>query len=81
MNKKELLSLIKNALKTSSAITDESSEKNTKEWDSLGFLSILTALDKKTRGKTSKINSLASANSVKKIINILIKEKILKKIN
>ena len=78
INKKKLLVIIQSALKTKSKITEESSDKNINEWDSLGFLSILTALDKVTKGKTSKISSLANADSVNKIINILIKEKILK---
>ena len=44
----------------------------------LGHLSIITALDKATKGKTSKIKALADADSVKKIIDILAKNKILK---
>tara|TARA_B110000503_G_scaffold143158_1_gene242923 strand:+ start:828 stop:1067 length:240 start_codon:yes stop_codon:yes gene_type:complete len=78
MKKKELIVLIKSSLKAKSEINEKSSDSNVDEWDSLGSLSILTALDKKTKGKTSKISTLANANSVKKIIDILIKEKILK---
>ena len=78
MNKKELLLLIKKSLKTKSKIDDGSSSNNIAEWDSLGSLSILTNLDKASKGKTSKINSLANANSVKKIFDILKKEKIIK---
>ena len=56
----------------------KSSQKNLEQWDSLGHLSIITALDKATKGKTSKIKALADADSVKKIIDILAKNKILK---
>ena len=34
----------------------------------LGHLSIITALDKATKGKTSKIKALADADSVKKLL-------------
>lgn len=78
MSEEKLFNLIKKSLKTKSKINMNSSSKNIEEWDSLGFLSILTALDKETKGKTSKIKSLANADSVLKILDILKKEKILK---
>lgn len=78
MNEEKVFSLIKKSLKTKSKIDKNSSSKNIEEWDSLGFLSILTALDKETKGKTSKLNSLANADSVSKMLLILKKEKILK---
>jgi acyl carrier protein len=78
MNKEKVFNLIKKSLKTKSKISINSSSKNIEEWDSLGFLSILTALDKETKGRTSKIKSLADADSVLKILDILKKEKILK---
>jgi hypothetical protein len=78
MKKKDLISLIKKSLKTKSKIGENSSSTNVEEWDSLGGLSILSSLDAFTKGKTSKINSLSNANSVKSILGILKKEKILK---
>ena len=44
--------------------------KNTAEWDSLGHLSILSALDKLTKGKSSKID-LTQADSITKLIKKL----------
>ena len=78
MKKTELFKLIKTALKTSDKITEKSSSNNLEEWDSLGHLSILTALDKKTSGKTSKIKSLADLESVSGIIKVLKTKKIIK---
>ena len=78
MKKKDLFSLIKKSLKTKSKVDENSSTKNIEEWDSLGGLSILSGLDIYTKGKTSKISALSNANSVKSIIVILKKEKILK---
>jgi acyl carrier protein len=78
MNEEKVFNLIKKSLKTKSKIDKNSSSKNIEEWDSLGFLSILTALDKETKGKTSKLNSLANADTVSKMLVILKKEKILK---
>ena len=44
-------------------ITDS---KNTEEWDSLGQLSILSAIDKATKGKSSKID-LTEVQSIKQL--------------
>tara|TARA_Y100000590_G_scaffold83476_2_gene93056 strand:- start:9983 stop:10222 length:240 start_codon:yes stop_codon:yes gene_type:complete len=78
MKKIDLYNLIKKSLLYKGKIDDKSSQKNVSEWDSLGHLSIITALDKATKGKTSKIKSLAEANSAKKIFDILKKNKIIK---
>ena len=78
MNKIKIFNLIKKSLKTKVKVNEKSSANNIDEWDSLCSLSILTALDKATKGKTSKIKSLAEANSVSKILDILKKENILK---
>ena len=40
-------------------------------WDSLGQLSILVALDKLYEGKIAKITEMAEADSVSKILGIL----------
>ena len=78
MKKEELIKIIKNSLMFKGKVDEKSSQKNLEQWDSLGHLSIITALDKATKGKTSKIKALADADSVKKIIDILAKNKILK---
>ena len=56
-----------------SSIKSNTSPKNTKKWDSLGHLQILAALDKFTKGKSSKISELNDATSVKTIIKHLTK--------
>ena len=71
MTKNDLFSLIKNALDAEEEIDMDSSAENISEWDSLGHLSVLTALDEATNGKASSLNDLSSAISVIKIIEIL----------
>ena len=48
-----------------------------KEWDSLGFVSILSALEVRFGSKVAAIEDLASVKSVKEIIRILKKESII----
>ena len=48
-----------------------------KNWDSMSHLNILVELDKKLSKKARDIDELSSANSVKKIISILNKNKLL----
>ena len=74
MNKDQLKNLIKKSLKINK-IDAKTSSGNTPEWDSLGHLSILSALDKTTKGKTSKLN-LSDADSFEKLFKILKKNKI-----
>ena len=52
-----------------------------KIWDSLGQLSILTTLDKKFKNKASKLEKLATAETVKDIYSILKKAKVGKLMN
>ena len=52
----------------------KSSSKNIEGWDSLAQLNILSALDKLTKGKSSKIEQLVELDSVKSIIQILLKK-------
>ena len=77
MTDKELFKIIKNCLKTKSLINMKSSSKNLEEWDSLGQLAILTTLDKKLKGKTSKLSQLAEADTVNKIYKNLKKAKLI----
>jgi len=76
MNKNDLLSLIKNALEVQH-IDSSSSMDTIQEWDSLGHLSILSAIDERLDGKAADISDLASATSVEKIISILEKNSLM----
>ena len=77
MTEKDLFKIIKNCLKTKSVISINSKSGDLEEWDSLGQLAILTTLDKKLKGKTSKLSNLADATSVKEIYKILKKAKLI----
>ena len=70
MNKDNLMTIIKDALETED-INLNSSMENTDGWDSLGHLSILSAIDEGLGGKASNLDELASATSVENIISIL----------
>ena len=78
MTEKDLFKLIKTCLKTSKKIDIKSASKNIEEWDSLGQLSILTTLDKRFKNKASKLTKLATAETVKDIVSILKKAKLIK---
>ena len=47
------------------------------EWDSLGFLSILGALEHKFGSKVAAIDDLAAVKSVREIVDILKREHII----
>ena len=51
ISKNNLILLIKEAIDADDEITLDSSMENVPEWDSLGHLSVLTALDDSTEGK------------------------------
>ena len=76
MDEKKFLQIASKAI--GSKISTKSTVNNTEKWDSLGQLQLLATLDKYTKGKTSKIDSLTNSDSIKKIINILKKNNILK---
>ena len=71
MNSSKIIGVISKAL--GQKVTESSSIQNTKKWDSLGHLQILAALDKFTKGKSSKISELNDVTSVKTIIKLLTK--------
>jgi hypothetical protein len=48
------------------------------EWDSIGHLTILSSLDKATKGKSAKIKGLGTQKSLKKIWEILKKKRLTK---
>jgi acyl carrier protein len=67
-----ILNIIQNALKLKEKrLTVNSAMQDVEEWDSLGHLSILVALDKFFDGKIGGIKELASADSIQKILQIL----------
>ena len=79
ISKKEIFKIIAKSLSISEKkINEKVSSNNFEEWDSMSHLSILIALDKKLSGKVQKIQELSEAYSVKKIIKILNKKKLLK---
>ncbi|MFC1576161.1 acyl carrier protein [Candidatus Omnitrophota bacterium] len=47
------------------------------EWDSLGFLAILSALESRFGDKVAKIDDLASVKSVREIVDIFKREHII----
>ena len=71
ISKNNIILLIKEATDADDEITLDSSMENVPEWDSLGHLSVLTALDDATGGKASSISALGDASSVSEIISIL----------
>ena len=64
MDEKKIISIVSKALKKK--INAKSNVKNTEEWDSLGQLSILSAIDKATKGKSSSID-LTEVQSIKQL--------------
>jgi acyl carrier protein len=64
MNEKDIISICSKALKKK--LNTKSSVKNTEEWDSLGQLGILLAMEKATKGKSSKID-LTEVQSIKQL--------------
>ena len=78
MKENELIQLIKKSLKTKQKIDINSKSNNIEEWDSIGHLILLSNLDEKLKGATSNIADMATADSVKKIISILKKNKLIK---
>jgi len=79
ISKKEIFQIVAKSLQVSEKKIDEKvSFNNFQEWDSMSHLNILIALDQKLSGKAQKIKELSEAYSVKKIIQILNKKKLLK---
>lgn len=70
LNNADLLELLNEALGETS-VNLESTASVFPSWDSLGQLSILSALDRFTDDKTANIEELATARSVKEIRAIL----------
>ncbi len=71
LNQPAVIKIIQDALGLKQGVSIDSSVNNLAEWDSLGHLSILTALDKALEGKAASVQELATADSVRKILTIL----------
>jgi len=68
----DVIVVIEKALEMKSGLLMESTHaKEVNNWDSLGQLSILVALDKLFDGKIANITDMAEADSMPKILNIL----------
>ena len=79
ISEKQVITCISKALKVpEKKINIKSSDKDFDQWDSLGHLNILLGLDKILKGKALKIKNIAEAYSVKDLIKILKKNKLLK---
>lgn len=79
MDQKKFLNIISTALKIkSNKISFKMKLGDIEEWDSIGHLSILSAIDKATKGKSANIKGLGNQNSVRKIWQVLVKNKLAK---
>ena len=79
ITKQEIFEIIAKSLGVpKKKINEKINADNFNGWDSMSHLSILIAIEKKLPGKVQKIQELSEAYSVKKIIQILNKEKLLK---
>lgn len=79
INQTKLLDLISKSLNVSRDKIDISTNsENLEEWDSLGHLTILSAIDKVTDGKASEIETLSTCSSVKEIFENLKKNNLAK---
>jgi len=72
ISEKGVIGVIQNALELEETnLTIDSSAEDTEEWDSLGHLGILVALDELFDGKVGGIDEMATADSIRKILEIL----------
>ena len=55
----------------SSSLSDESSAENVEEWDSIGHISILGLLEEENQGILDKYPDLATAVSVRELMQVL----------
>jgi acyl carrier protein len=71
----KIIEIIKKALECDQ-ITAESSTSNVSEWDSLGHLSVLSALDEATNGRVSEIRDFNDVQSVQDIVRVFEKHQV-----
>jgi len=70
ITKQSLTVIARDALKNP-GLTFDANMSNTSEWDSVGQLSMLIALDAFTNGRTAKITAIASCKSLAEIYSVL----------
>jgi len=75
MNQKSFLNIIAKSLGVKSEkISINLKFNEIEEWDSISHLTMLSLLDKATKGKSAKIKGLGTEKSVKKLWEILKKK-------
>lgn len=77
MNKVELIAVLAAALEVENLNADSSPE-NTAEWDSLGQLTIMSAIANATGGKSDSVSGLSNAANIGEILHLLEKEGLIK---
>ena len=77
MEKEKLFTLFSDAVGVSKdKLSFETSTENLPEWDSLGFLTFLSALDDETNGSSAEITDLTEASSLQEVYDILKKNNV-----
>ena len=72
LNSNKLLKIISRSIKVSAdEISLKSKLSQIEEWDSLGHITVMFAIDKATKGKASKISSLNNAKTINDIYSLL----------
>jgi len=72
ISQSEVIAVIEKALEIKPGLLGENTRaEEFDNWDSVGQLSILVALDKLFEGKIANINEMAEADSIPKILAIL----------
>lgn len=75
MDQKNFLQIVSKCLNVKlNKISIDTTSNDLEEWDSIAQLTILSTLDKETKGKSGKIKGLGNHQSLKKIWNILKKK-------
>tara|TARA_B100000787_G_scaffold169908_2_gene162827 strand:+ start:186 stop:416 length:231 start_codon:yes stop_codon:yes gene_type:complete len=73
-NNKIILQIITKSLSIPSKLINEKTNLNSlEEWDSLGMLTVMSAIDKKFKGKVN-INSFDKIKNVNEIVNVINKK-------
>ena len=72
MKESDVINVIQNALELDGeCITMDSSADDVEEWDSVGHVAILSALDKVFNKKVAGIREMATADTVHKMLTLL----------
>ncbi len=78
IDKKELFKIVSKSLQVKlSDIKIDTKSKDLEEWDSLGQLAIISALDKKFKGKIN-FSKISTSDKIKDIFNFLKKKSLIK---